>query len=308
MGSFIPNPQAIPYVSKNASIGEIEDILFRDGVVCIENLETPELMHQIAKEFDPYLEKARALKLDGVQSFQDSLPSETERTRMVGCSTTGDKLLMHPKVIAVLDAVLSAAFPFYFGEKMFNAVSKPQLAACSSMRCPPGTPAQGLHRDDSFNHTVHPGPESQITALWAGSDGTKENGATQVIVGSHRWDNKENPNLHRNEIVYAEMTTGSVLLMVGGLYHAGGANTTADETRQLFSFFYNKGYLRQEENSYISIPREVVRSKTKDVQAMLGYSISNPGAGYFNGEDPQKYLRDPGEDMSGLRTEFFEGF
>lgn len=304
MGSI--NTSGLQYLEKHATIDEIVQVLRCDGGVIIKDLESPDLMRQIDQELQPGFNEAQLSKSKNKEggAFKLTFPAESQRIDIVGKSEAADKLLMHPTVLGVLDSTLSEKFPFYFGETCYNAVSKPQLAAALAIKCNAGNPAQGLHRDDTFNHTVHPGPESQITAIWAGSDATKENGATEVLLQSHLWDTKENPNLHRDEIVYAEMTAGSCLLIVGGLYHAGGRNSTENETRSLYTFFYNKGYLRQEENMYLSVPRDIVRSKTPAIQDMLGYYVSKPGAGYFHGGDPKAWLRNPGEDLSDLATQF----
>jgi ectoine hydroxylase-related dioxygenase (phytanoyl-CoA dioxygenase family) len=298
--------KSLVYLDKTATTDEIIEVLRRDGGVVIKNLESSALMQQIESELEDEFqavgggEKARGDN----GGFGLSFPPESQRIHIIGKSKTADKLLMHPTVISTIDTLLSEEFPFYFGEPLYHAVSKPQLAAALAIKCNPGNPPQGLHRDDTFNHTEHPGPESQVTAIWASTNATKDNGATEVLLRSHLWDCEENPNNHRDEIVYAEMPAGSVLLIVGGLYHAGGRNSTENESRVLFTFFYNKGYLRQEENQYLSIPRDVVRSKPIPVQEMLGYTVSRPGAGYYNGGDPKAWLRNEGEDMSDLGTQF----
>jgi ectoine hydroxylase-related dioxygenase (phytanoyl-CoA dioxygenase family) len=53
---------------------------------------------------------------------------------------------------------------------------------------------------------------------------TQENGATQVIPGSHVWGPERAPEVH--EAVPAELEIGDVLLFLGNVYHGGGANTT----------------------------------------------------------------------------------
>ncbi|KAK4936571.1 hypothetical protein LTR10_022558 [Elasticomyces elasticus] len=289
-----PLPQIVR-VGNTASTEEIIKILSADGAVIIEDLVDPEILRQIESELKADFEAAEVEKATQKEGggFQLGFPKLTERIEIMGRSETSDKLLMHPTVVSVLDGMLAEKFPVYFGKQLYHPVSKPQLAAALAIRCKPGNPAQGLHRDDTFNHTIHPGPESQVTAIWAGSKSTIENGATEAIPGSHLWGINKDPNEHRDRIVYAPLNVGSVLLVVGGLYHAGGANNTTDETRTIYTFFYNKGYLRQEENQYLNIPREVMRSKSVEIQEMLGYTVSKPGAGYYKGGDPKAWLRNP---------------
>lgn len=62
--------------------------------------------------------------------------------------------------------------------------------------------------------------------------------------------------------------------MLSSCYHGGSANTTKDEERLLFSCFMTRGWLRQEENQYLCVPMEVVRSLPVKVQKLLGYATS----------------------------------
>ena len=48
--------------------------------------------------------------------------------------------------------------------------------------------------------------ETQLSTVWAITDFTKENGATQVVPGSHKWDKNRTPL--EEEIENAEMTAG----------------------------------------------------------------------------------------------------
>jgi ectoine hydroxylase-related dioxygenase (phytanoyl-CoA dioxygenase family) len=57
--------------------------------------------------------------------------------------------------------------------------------------------------------------------------------------------------------VSAELEVGDAFIMFGSCYHGGGANTTNDEERLLFSFS-TRGWLRQE-NYYLSVPLNIAK-------------------------------------------------
>ena len=42
----------------------------------------------------------------------------------------------------------------------------------------------------------------------------------------------------------------------------------------MFSYFFAKGYLRQEENMLVSIPRDVVLKMDPEMQKLIGYEAS----------------------------------
>lgn len=79
--------------------------------------------------------------------------------------------------------------------------------------------------------------------------------------------------------------------MLASAFHGGGSNTTEDEHRLVFSTFAVRGYLRQEENQFLAVPAEVVRSYDRDVQEFMGYCMSEPACGYVEQMDPIYHLR-----------------
>ncbi|QDS70259.1 hypothetical protein FKW77_007580 [Venturia effusa] len=156
------------------------------------------------------------------------------------------------------------------------------LSVCFDMRPGPGAKRQPLHRDEDVWGTKHDRPfrkedVRQLGVLIAGTRSVRENGATLVIPGSHLWDDERVPR--EEEAAYAEMEPGSALLFLSGTRHAGGKNGIRDPRdplarRVLFSYFFAKGYLRQEENMLLSIPREVVLGMDVEMQRLIGYEAA----------------------------------
>ena len=86
------------------------------------------------------------------------------------------------------------------------------------------------------------------------------------------------------------MPAGSVLLWNGALWHGGGANIS-EQTRFGLSLNYCRGWIRQQENQYLSIPRSLAAALPKDVQALLGYDVCQ-FVGYADGRHPRRALLD----------------
>ena len=80
--------------------------------------------------------------------------------------------------------------------------------------------------------------------MFALTDFTRENGATRVVPGSHKWapDRQTRPE----EITCAAMPAGSALIYLGSAIHGGGANTTTKESRRGMFLGYVVGWLRTE--------------------------------------------------------------
>ena len=115
-----------------------------------------------------------------------------------------------------------------------------------------------------------------LASMWAITDFTEANGGTHIVPGSHLWP--ADRTARAEEVVAAAMPAGSVLLWMGGTLHGAGANRT-DEWRYGVFLSYSLGWLRQEENQYIDMPRDVARTLSKPVRDLVGYRM-HLGLGY----------------------------
>ena len=109
----------------------------------------------------------------------------------------------------------------------------------------------------------------QVEAMFALSDFTKASGATQVVPGSHLWEPDREPE--PEEIFQAEMLAGSALFYLGSALHGGGANTTEDVRRRGLFLGYVVGWLRAEENMFLTVPMEAAKTMPVRLQELLGY-------------------------------------
>ena len=124
--------------------------------------------------------------------------------------------------------------------------------------------------------------------MFALTDFTVANGATRVVPGSHKWspDREARPE----EITRAQMSAGSALLYLGSTLHGGGANTTAAESRRGMFLGYAVGWLRTEENLFLTVPIEKVRKMPLRVQELLGYK-PHRSIGVVDVGDPMVMLK-----------------
>jgi ectoine hydroxylase-related dioxygenase (phytanoyl-CoA dioxygenase family) len=128
------------------------------------------------------------------------------------------------------------------------------------------------------------------------TDFTQENGATRVIPGSHRFADKL--RFTEADTEPAEMRKGSVLLYTGALYHGGGPNSSHG-TRHGVNITYAVGWLRQEENQYLSVPADVARELPDDLLRLMGYAPGAYALGYVDDlRDPIAVLRGGGPQSS----------
>jgi hypothetical protein len=119
---------------------------------------------------------------------------------------------------------------------------------------------------------------SSVTAL---VDFTRENGATVVVPGSHRWEPGRQPEDH--ELAYAEMPAGATVIYRGSTIHGGGANSS-DTSRPGLHVSYVAGWLRPEENNTLATPLDVARLLPRRAQDLIGYDIhdaTSVGGGFL---------------------------
>lgn len=267
------------HLPPTASPDEITACMRRDGYVIIDNLVSPETMDRINDELTPYVETTAY----GNDNF---LGLRTRRTgSLIARSETSRGLVAHPTILAVAGDYLSHASAF-------------QLHLTQVISIGPGSPAQAIHRDELAWDFFHFPADYQVqcNTLWAMSDYTAEMGATRVVPGSHLLGPDE--KFSQEESLPAEMEKGSVLLYNGKIYHGGGANTTEDKIRQALNITYAVGWVRQEENQYLSTPIEVARTLDDDLLKLMGYQLGCFAIGYVGDvKDPMSVIRDDATGM-----------
>ncbi|MCF6387617.1 phytanoyl-CoA dioxygenase family protein [Mycobacterium sp. MBM] len=261
------------HLPPTATAEQITACLRRDGYVIIDNLVDPDTMDRINQELTPYVESTKY----GGDNF---LGLRTRRTgSLIARSQTSRSLITHPAILEVAGDYLSHASTF-------------QLHLTQVISIGPGSPAQAIHRDELAWDFFHFPADYQVqcNTLWAMSDYTAEMGATRVVPGSHLLGPDE--KFSQEDSLPAEMEKGSVLLYNGKIYHGGGANTTEDKVRQALNITYAVGWVRQEENQYLSTPIEVARTLDDDLLKLMGYQLGCFAIGYVGDVlDPLSVIR-----------------
>jgi ectoine hydroxylase-related dioxygenase (phytanoyl-CoA dioxygenase family) len=184
---------------------------------------------------------------------------------VLGISLAAAKLVEHPRVLAAADAVLLPNCANY------------RIGSLTAIEIWPGEGDQVLHLDDTIYPLRLPDMQLQISAMWALNDFTAENGATRVVPGSHKKlppavDDMDNIS---DDIVQAVMPHGSLLLYLGTTLHGGGGNRSEAPRAGLINT-YSLGWLRQEENQYLNVPRDVTKAHSATIQRLMGYCL-HPG-------------------------------
>jgi ectoine hydroxylase-related dioxygenase (phytanoyl-CoA dioxygenase family) len=243
----------------------------RDGYTILERVIEPELVAALAQD---------------LQRLEEDLEVRPSRNLFEGTNTVRiynllahgrlyEQIPVHPAVLPLVEHVLDAGC---------------LVSSLSSIAIDPGERAQPIHADDQLLPLPKPHVPIVCNTMWALTDFTAANGATRVIPGSHVRDHS--PDFGREyESVAAEMPRGSVLVWHGSLWHGGGGNQTS-QRRVGIAMNYCAGWVRQQENQQLGIPRETVRRFPPRLRELVGYGVYHGLVGHIDKRSPAVLLGD----------------
>src|SRR5436190_10747174 len=158
--------QASPWL-KGRSFESWREEFDRQGYLIFERVLSADKVAAIRAALAPHL--ARDLK--GRNDFEGE---KTNRVyALLAKSPVFAELAIHPLALAFAEAEL--------GESCL-------LSAMLAINLHPGETVQPWHTDDGSARMPRPRPALGISTFWAIDDTTEQNGATEIIPGSHLWD------------------------------------------------------------------------------------------------------------------------
>jgi ectoine hydroxylase-related dioxygenase (phytanoyl-CoA dioxygenase family) len=156
---------------------------------------------------------------------------------------------------------------------------------------------QPWHFDDGAAKVPRPRPALGVSAFWAIDDTTELNGSTEVIPGSHLWDeqivegatrpadftSKTTPNTDRDpgnrpDAVKMMMPSGSLAVAKGTLWHRGGANLS-DRPRLIITPLYCAAGAAARGHE-LGGSRRTGEKLPERARELIGYSIHPPFMGH----------------------------
>lgn len=246
-------------------LGRIEE----DGYTIVEGAIESDLVDELATNLRTMEER------DRVQPARNAF--EGERTlriyNLLARDRVWQRVPVHEHVLPIVEGVLDRGC---------------LVSSLSSITILPGETAQPIHADDQLIPITKPHVPTVCNSMWALTDFTEANGATRLVPGSHLWDH--NPDfVNVPESIAAEMPRGSVLIWHGSLWHGGGANRT-DAPRVGIAMNYCAGYIRQQENQQLGIPREIAATFSPRLRELVGYGVYNGLIGHIDKRSPADLL------------------
>ena len=235
----------------------------------------------VADAIDLDLVDELVAELDALERSLEVVPADNDfegnRTvriyNLLARGTVFQQVPVHPAVLPVVESVLDPGC---------------LISSLSSIAIDQGETIQPIHADDQLIPIPRPHPAVVCNSMWALTDFTEANGATRIIPGSHLLDHA--PDYGRPyDSIPAEMAKGSVLIWHGSLWHGGGANATS-QRRVGLAMNYCAGYVRQQENQQLGIPRDLAATFEPRLRELVGYGIYNGLIGHIDKRSPADLL------------------
>ena len=257
----------MPRFDADAALADVSAALNEAGCAIVENLAGEATIDALAADLEPVIE-ARWIGIDEFAGFKTKRVSG-----LMALSAAARDMALNPLALGAAEALL---LPHC------DAI---QLHVTHTVAIGPGAKIQQVHRDDGIWYVPDPKPPLALHCMWAVTDFTAENGGTQIVPGSHLWPADREPEA--SEIISTVMPRGSVALYSGATWHGGGANRSTVPRMGLVTT-YALGWLRQEVNHYLTVPREKAQGYSRTVQNLMGYRCHGPYLGRF-ADDPDGY-------------------
>lgn len=255
--------------------------LRQQGYTIIDDFLSAQRLAEVRAGLAPYLGSH-----NGRNDFEGH---RTERVyTLVARGRVFEELACDARVLALLDQFLQ---PGYL------------LTASQAICIHPGETPQPVHHDDGFYLIPRPRPAISLSTIVAVDAFTADNGGTEIIPGSHNWDDAQVAGQYgsagmdsagRPEWLWQlrpmEMPAGACVVFLGTLLHRGGANRSA-APRLAFSNQYCEPWARTQENFFLGVPPELARGMAPRLQELLGYAIWPPFMGHVTASHPRKTLQ-----------------
>jgi ectoine hydroxylase-related dioxygenase (phytanoyl-CoA dioxygenase family) len=270
-----------------ANLARVIEIIDRDGGVIVDDFVSPETLEGLRADLLPVIAERGTGR-------EDFFGKQTRRlSRLFAHTRHCSEIALNPLFHDAARHFICVPRTGWLGDQPYEINCEINIGMTQLIQIAPGQGEQPLHRDDgAFQWSRSFGKEARLQIMLAISDFTAENGGTLVIPGSHKWDDVRPPR--RDQAISTEMKAGSALLFVGGTYHAGGQNQTADELRTGLTMSLDAANVRQEENHYLSLDPDLVASYPEEIQRLLGWSMFGSALGWVEIDgvlsDPQVLL------------------
>jgi ectoine hydroxylase-related dioxygenase (phytanoyl-CoA dioxygenase family) len=251
----------VTHLPPDCSTDDLIDLLEQDGAAIVDGFVS-----------DIWLAEFNAAVQTSVDHYTPYDYGEPEAEEFLGRQTVRLNGLMNkaPNYIDLIsDERLLTVMDHFLGPQC----GQYRLNSSEVIEIHGGETSQELHWDDVIwpAHFWAPDKLLQFNVMVAATDFTENNGATQVVPGSHQWDHSTR-EAKAEEVTLATMKAGSAVFIPGKTLHGGGTNTDGTKRRAIVAS-YVLGWLRTQENHFLHTSVEQAKTWPQRVRELLGYDL-----------------------------------
>ena len=148
------------------------------------------------------------------------------------------------------------------------------LYAFTSSSLPPGETNYG-HRLHVDSPRFIPGYPTNMGVMWALDDFLAQNGATEVLPGSHTSPHEPAADFFTRHKVVVTAAKGSLIVFNARLFHRSGVNQTP-EWRHALTMNACRSFMKQRMDWVRFVPREIAAGLNAQGRRLLGYDTRLP--------------------------------
>ncbi len=250
------------FFKKQLTIEE-KNFLHENGYLIVENAIPESLCDELAEKVN------RLMLLEGGQEGAGYVYGSGKMRRiyhLLAKDKIFSKIILHPVAHAVMSEM--------FYRPTFH--TKYYLTSFHANILFPGAEEQVWHVDANVPEPLPPWI-IRSNSNFIIEDYSEENGATQIIEGSHHWGRKPNAQeaqAHDLNFISLKAPKGSIVFWHGHLWHRSGNNRSMKPRVALLGC-YSASFFREvcmEENPYLSLSQNMVSSMPQELKSILGWN------------------------------------
>lgn len=270
------NPSVPHVVDFSTPLNDVIRHIKEDGAVIVRGFLDLEAIRKLQEEvdsamekgsFDPryqeYNEEAGEVPKHEIYKHGEGKKTKHMKNLALTSQTFRNNVLNHKWMHDVCKNIYGVEFGDYW------------MNCAHILHLEPGEKAQFFHRDtgvyrvSDFRRQLND-PEFMINFLVSLTEFREDNGATQLIPGSHLWDATHPPTFYDSEeAVPAILQPGDAVVYLGSLFHGAGENRSSSYRRGMIVSMHPSHFTPME--SHFHLPKDIVESMTPLAQQMVGW-------------------------------------
>ena len=225
----------ITHLSCDCSVEDIVSVVEENGAVIVDDFVSQEWLEEFNTQVQTSIDEYEPYDYGGREAAEFMGYQTVRIGGLISKAPCYADLISDLRLLGVMDHFLKP----HCGQYRLNSSEVIEIHG--------GETAQELHIDDMIwpAHYWRPDCILHFNVMIAGTDFTESNGATQVVPGSHKWEDVWR-EVKPEEIARATMKAGSAVFIPGKTLHGGGTNTDGVARRAIVAS-YLLGFLRAQE-------------------------------------------------------------